>query len=45
MKCTYRVWLENLRKRDHLQNIGVDLKEGRTGFVNWTVLAEDRGRW
>jgi len=40
-RCAYRVWLENLRKRDHS---GVDLKEVRQGFVDWTDLAEDRGK-
>jgi len=45
MKCAYRVWLENLRERDHLENIVVDLKEVRRGFVDCTDLAEDRVKW
>jgi len=36
--------LENLRKRDHSENISVDLKEVRLGFVDWTDLAEERGK-
>jgi hypothetical protein len=44
-RCAYRVWLENLKKRDHLKNISVDLKEVRRDFVDWTALAEDRDKW
>ena len=44
-RCAYRVWFENLRKRDHLENTGLDLKEVRRGFVDWTDLADDRDKW
>jgi hypothetical protein len=44
-RCAYRVLLENLKKRDHLGNKGVDLTEVRRGFVDWTDLAENRGEW
>ena len=44
-RCVCRVWLENLRERDHLENTGVDLIEVRRGFVDWTDLAVDRGIW
>ena len=45
-------WSERLRKRDHLEDPGVDgsiiikfIFEKLDGRVNWIRLAQDRERW
>jgi hypothetical protein len=34
-----------MKRRDNLGDLGVDLREIRRYIVNWTHLAQDRGKW
>jgi len=37
---------ENLRKRDHLEDLGIDGSKWDGGRdIDWTDLAQDRDRW
>jgi len=48
-----RFWWGNLRKRDHLENLGVDgriilrwiFRKWEVGGMDWIDLVEDRDRW
>jgi hypothetical protein len=37
-------WLENLKGRDHLEDLGVDGEIAWKG-VDWICLAQDRNQW
>ena len=52
MAVEYRVWRENLRKGDHLQDSGVHgsiilkwIFEKWDGGMDWIDLAQDRDIW
>jgi hypothetical protein len=42
-------WLENLKGRDHLEDLGVDgrmiLKKTGCKVIDWMHLAQDRDQW
>jgi hypothetical protein len=48
-----RFWWGNLRKRDHLEDLGVDgriilrciIRKWEVGDMGWIDLTEDRDRW
>jgi hypothetical protein len=49
----YRVWLGNLRERDHLRDLGVDVtmtlrwifRKWKIEVMEWIGPAQDRDRW
>jgi hypothetical protein len=50
-RCAYRVWLGNLRERNHLEDLGVDgriilkwIFKKRHSSLYWIDLAQDRDR-
>ena len=46
------IWWRNLKERDHLEDIGVDVRiilkwifKNQAGGVEWIDLAQDRDKW
>jgi hypothetical protein len=50
-KCIQKIWMENLKGRDHLKtygkiiNIRMDLREIELEDVDWIHVAQERDQW
>jgi hypothetical protein len=40
-----RFWWGDLKEKDHLESINLNLQEIGCGYVDWIELAENRDKW